>query len=128
MKLSQAKEYLPFVQAAADGKTIQNNNGGEWVDVTEPGFSMSPNSYRIKPSPTLRPWRPEEVPVGALLRPITTSSLNKDIELIIGVSTLEGNAVLYTGFGYERTAEVILRDKEHSLDQGKTWLPCGVLE
>jgi len=56
MKLSQAKDYLPFIQAAAEGKTIQGtpDNGKSWIDWEadeEIEFSDQPSSYRIKPDP-----------------------------------------------------------------------------
>jgi hypothetical protein len=45
MKLKDTAKYLPFVQVLADGKIVEYQ-------------------VRIKPTPTLRPWKPEEVPVG----------------------------------------------------------------
>jgi hypothetical protein len=52
MNKNNAKDFLPLVQALADGKTIQFDDGGDWVDVenliTDP---YDPDEYRIKPSP-----------------------------------------------------------------------------
>jgi hypothetical protein len=56
MTAENAKDFLPLVQALADGKTIQNKTCDGWVDL--PGnaiaFSNYPESYRIKPEP--REW------------------------------------------------------------------------
>ena len=35
MNKDNAKEFLPLVQALADGKTIQFKNAEKWVDITE---------------------------------------------------------------------------------------------
>lgn len=53
MNKDNAKDYLPLVQALADGKQIQSQLGLrlEWRDTNHPDFSMSPEQYRIKPEP-----------------------------------------------------------------------------
>lgn len=55
MNKSNAKDYLPLVQALADGKVVQmyNEVSGEWVDLGdgEIGLSLAPDLYRIKPEP-----------------------------------------------------------------------------
>lgn len=52
MNKQNAKDYLPLVQALADGKTIQlagyENN---WSDLDCPDFTATPNKHRIKPEP-----------------------------------------------------------------------------
>lgn len=69
MKLSQAKDYLPFVQAAAEGKTIQwQDTFGDWRDLSRSENIEGTSPIRIKPEPKLRPWKPEEVPVGAIVK------------------------------------------------------------
>lgn len=50
MNKDNAKDYLPLVQALADGKVIQVfacERG--WRDEAFPSFSMPANDYRIKP-------------------------------------------------------------------------------
>jgi hypothetical protein len=56
MNAQNAKEYLPFVQALAEGKTIQTKIGmsENWSDVGETYFEAYPINYRIKPEP--RRW------------------------------------------------------------------------
>lgn len=65
MNKNNAKEYLPLVQALAEGKTLQVNRMGEgnppkWLDLTshdgEVQFSCEPKFYRVKPEPR-RYWR-----------------------------------------------------------------------
>ena len=55
MNKETAKDFLPIVQALADGKTIQLMNCGEWFNVSSPDFSSLPCNYRIKPDP--REWK-----------------------------------------------------------------------
>jgi hypothetical protein len=66
MTATNAKDFLPLVQALADGKTIQNKTCDGWVDL--PGnaiaFSNYPESYRIKPEP--REWDMWVTPKGVL--------------------------------------------------------------
>jgi hypothetical protein len=123
MKLSQAKEYLPIIQAAAEGKTVQSFDEGIWRDwpLEEDCWFMSPASlYRVKPEPRLRPWKPEEVPVGALLR-LTAKTCDRF--LIVGFDL---GRIKY-GQWHDLPDEM-LRHYEHSLDGGNTWKPCGVEE
>ena len=52
MNKDTAKDYLPLVQALADGKTIQSNHNGEWFDLPSPSFCDPISLYRIKPEPS----------------------------------------------------------------------------
>ncbi len=57
MNIHTAKQFLPLVQALADGKTIQgcvDSVSGNWVDFetgSEVDFTDPPDHYRIKPEP-----------------------------------------------------------------------------
>lgn len=53
MNKDNAKEYLPLVQALADGKTIQFKSyiSSEWLDASTPTFTEPAFMYRIKPEP-----------------------------------------------------------------------------
>ena len=56
MNAENAKDYLPLVQALADGKIIQykSNLHNQWVD-TKNSYLLDPASrYRVKPEP--REW------------------------------------------------------------------------
>ena len=104
----------------ANGKTIQwrRRDQNEWSEVERDciGITFSWDwdtfQYRIKPEPKLRPWTADEVPLGAWFRP---KGRTWDRSLIAWVSC-EADRVLW------------LDEREHSLDGGKTWLPCGVEE
>lgn len=55
MNKDSAKDYLPLVQALADGRVIQwRNYAGDWLDSESPTMSDEPGRYRIKPEP--REW------------------------------------------------------------------------
>ncbi len=57
MNAQDAKDYLPLVQALADGKTIQHANGNGWYDKNEPDFTCPASYYRVKPeTPNPRHW------------------------------------------------------------------------
>ena len=52
MNKDNAREYLPLVQALAEGKTIQCRQvPGGWTDMDRLNFNAPPNEYRIKPEP-----------------------------------------------------------------------------
>ena len=65
MNAQNAREYLPLVQALADGKTLQTSCPSfGWHDVEEYHFVKSPRHYRIKPEPrTFEMWL---TPEGAM--------------------------------------------------------------
>lgn len=60
MTREEAKQLLPIIQAYAEGKTIQFQNGGKWADIYETDFHQSPNKYRIKPELKYRPFKDQE--------------------------------------------------------------------
>ena len=51
MNKYNAKDYLPLVQALADGKNIERDLLGLWVSCEDFLFTESPNCYRVKPEP-----------------------------------------------------------------------------
>ena len=77
--------------------------------------------FRLAPEPPAkkyRPWAPEEVPVGALIRAVGS----KWRGLILGV-TAPGRIEHFAG---RTDLCYACENHEHSIDNGKTWLPCGV--
>jgi hypothetical protein len=55
MNKDNAAQFLPLVQALADGKTIQyRDHQGLWKDGYQTSFVYDPEDYRIKPTP--REW------------------------------------------------------------------------
>lgn len=53
MNKDNARDYLPLVQALAEGKVIQSRmfSCDPWKDCARPDFTMDPSNYRIKPEP-----------------------------------------------------------------------------
>lgn len=132
MKLHQAKDILPIIQGIAAGKVLQAHNGdGVWKDwfiSDDIDFSAPPSQYRIKPEAKLRGWTAGEVPVDAIFRlkgdPSTWFRVAGAIKGHLKISLLEDY-----GSGFTTSDYWPLEEKcEHSVDGGKTWLPCGVLE
>lgn len=73
------------------------------------------------PEPKLRPWNLEEVPLGAWMREKRIGSLPS---LIVALT----DNSLWRGHGDRIDLDYAAKHYEHSTDNGKTWLPCGVLE
>ena len=63
MTREEAKEWLPIIQAWAEGKPIQYQiNPGSWViDINKDLYTSNPPSnYRIKPESKYRPFQSQE--------------------------------------------------------------------
>jgi len=129
MKLEQAKNLLPLLQAYAEGKTIEFKfSGSGWKAM---GSNETLNDewiyegrYRIAKEKKLRAWRPEEVPLGGWIK-------DKEAQfyyLILAVNN-KGVRVMDVGAPHTYPLEYLLSDNfKVSTDCGKTWLPCGVEE
>lgn len=81
MNKDTAKDFLPLVQAMADGKTIQLKHARSgWTDVKVMATYIEPDNYRIKPEPrevyvifntdgvVINTWRKEENAVDQISR------------------------------------------------------------
>ena len=124
--------YAELKKAHKEGKVIQCANKGfdNWDDCVKP-FWYDTLQYRIKSEPKYRPWKPEEVPVGAIVR---SKSLPDTKMLILWsghqnfdmatIATRKGDSDI----GFDKALNLLFADYQVSLDHGKTWLPCGVLE
>jgi hypothetical protein len=77
----------------------------------------------IPEEPKWRAWKPEEVPVGALIR--NKGRVNPHSKYV--VAGYDDGYVLY-GHGSRKARQSCFDHCEHSIDNGKTWLPCGVKE
>jgi hypothetical protein len=82
------------------------------------------NEYRFRlapepPAKRYRPWTPEEVPVGAQVR---YNGNSKSIRMLIVCN----NEPDLLGESKNWSYVDLLTSMEHSLDNGKTWIPCGV--
>ena len=121
MTREQTIEAIRIMQAFVDGKEVQylgkkwdskESFKQDWCYTLSPLWNWEHYDYRIKPTPVLRPWTADEVPLGAWMR----FKLIPSERYLITQSTL--SLPLQQWF----------QDREHSIDGGKTWLPCGVVE
>jgi hypothetical protein len=111
MNIEQTKEAIRIMQAFVDGKDVQSMYEGKWSLVHVPRWNWDDTQYRIKPTPVLRPWTADEVPLGSIMR----------------TKGLEGRCIIIdTETSDDRS--YWLNAREHSTDGGKTWHPCGVME
>lgn len=117
------KQLLPIIAAFAEGKEIEFLNfKGIWEKCNyaeKLAFDRPAGKYRVKPEPKLRPWKDGEIPLGALWKGkastfVFTAEWVNLFEIGINSNTIKP----------ENLAEIWL----HSLDNGRTWLPCGVME
>ena len=114
MTKQQAREAAAVMLAWADGKEVEYALRGHsnWEPNESPCWSWSGCDYRIKPTPVLRPWTADEVPLGAWMR----SKRNPQDRMLIHWVNSQADRELWLG------------KNEHSTDGGKNWLPCGVEE
>jgi len=79
MNKYNAKEFLPLVQALADGKTIQHycKDNGLWYDDTPCYFNLPPDSYRIKPE--VREWYVLEDPTDGKIYHCSDEIINSEV-------------------------------------------------
>lgn len=117
MTKEQAREAAAVMLGWADGKEVQYRSPDRdvWIDLhvedTLP-WDWTRFIYRLKPTPTLRPWKADEVPLGAWIR---FKDKPQDRHLLSWVS---GQA----------DRDMWLDEREHSTDGGLNWKPCGVEE
>ena len=120
MNKEQTKAAAEVMVAHANGATIEGKmkSSTHWQLLETPKWDWDCFIYRVKPQPKLRPWRPEEIPVGALVR---YKQEPTKIRLII--SNMDKDII-----GCGGTCDSLLQYMEHSLDHGATWKPCGVYD
>lgn len=111
-----------FVSGTNNGETITKHtyNGNFYYDGND-------SKLDLVPQPTLKQWRawkPEEVPLGAMIR--RPASMTNWRGIIKGV----WNNCVYVGGTQEFMIDqmLVIPSLEHSTDSGKSWHPCGVLE
>ena len=111
MNIEETKEAIRIMQAFVDGKEVEHWYYEMWVKIHVPRWDWGNTEYRIKPTPTFRPWTADEVPLGSIMR----------------TKGLEGRCIIIdTETSDDRS--YWLNAREHSTDGGKTWHPCGVME
>jgi len=114
MNKEQTIEAIKVMQAFVDGKEViaRHVGIGRWETLSSPKWNWEDCEYRIKPTPVLRPWTSDEVPLSAWMRK------KQDVShRWVVIDTADG---LWRQRWFE--------ESEHSTDKGVTWLPCGVME
>ena len=115
MTREQTIEAIRVMQAYVDGKDVDVRrllDGSVWMPSGAPCWDWLNGNYRIKPAATLRPWTADEVPLGAWMR----FKRNPQDRVLLGWVSVQSDRDLW------------LDEREHSIDGGKNWLPCGVVE
>jgi hypothetical protein len=112
MNIEETKEAIRIMQAFVDGKEVEFHCRDGWKQTDIPQWQFGATKYRIKPTTVLRPWTPDEVPLGAWGR---NPKYPKTRWLIDRTSSEENRMDWYKNY-------------EHSTDGGKTWSACGVVE
>ena len=112
MNKEQTIEAIKVMQAFVDGKEVTSmRTPGVTADDPYWNWANDISTYRIKPTPVLRPWTADEVPLGSIMR----------------TKGLEGRCIIIdTETSDDRS--YWLNAREHSTDGGKTWKECGVME
>jgi len=85
--------------------------------------TTSDNSFTVEVNgTTYRPWKSSsEVPFGALTRRRGGDGVS--VTIIVGTTN---TLSILTGQSGSHSAKFYLEYGEYSIDQGKTWQPCGV--
>jgi hypothetical protein len=129
MTREETKDAIRVMQAYVDGKEVEAFSPCQkWERVTAPRWGWDDTQYRIKPTPVLRPWTADEVPVDCWIRMIVGNNRYKWKPVTVqplGVITIPAD------IGYSlklNTWQFLATECEHSTDKGVTWHPCGVME
>lgn len=123
---SSPNEQMEAYMAWRSGERVESWNPAtkEWAELKSGYFITDSTILRRKPQPKLRKWRPEEVPVGAIVRQKANPKSRTMITAAVEGKVLSGCWAM----GDDWHGDWALEKTEYSVDMGKTWLPCGVVE
>jgi hypothetical protein len=130
MRAEDFKKLGEMLVQATTERPIQYNIGSaaepRWCD-GHAGleFNLPIDFYRIKPAAKLRAWRFSEVPISP---DVWFRNKHSGVWWRITYVNPSGEHSVAARDGKQKSAAVLMHEHEHSLDNGKTWLPCGVLE
>ena len=126
--MKTVEQMIEVMTAFKQGKQVQwrwtNDSSDNWRDLSKSDWDWCRADYRIKPEPKLRPWKSEEVPVGAVVK------FRMDNRRFVILACFKNNVCMASDSFHEIESYPldIFNGETYSLDHGKTWLPCGVLE
>lgn len=122
--ITSTLEKIKVMQAFCDGKEIQCLNkyeSDDTYDTTDyPVWNWDKFDYRVKPTPNLRLWTIDEVPLDAWYR-----SNDEDGSELVRIDTVSVKRTTINIAGTWYSLNNLMAWFEHSLDQGKTWRVCG---
>lgn len=107
--------------------------GMNWISCkTEPvKWNIYENrQFRIKPKPTYRPWRAEELTtkVGCIMRHKTERFGDAPVTMLLSVRGIWAHFICaVTAKQIDIAPNTLFEEYEHSTDGGKSYQPCGVL-
>ena len=101
-----------FKEGAQIESKLRDRRSLVWQKESNPSWDWFSYEFRIKPTPTLRPWTADEVPLGSVVRYKTDPQRRF---LLVNVET-------------ELRRLELLENCEVSAGCGFKWLPCGVVE
>lgn len=112
------------LKAMADGNAEWRfGSKGTWCPANHDSpVTESQYEFRAKPEPKFRPWKPEEVPVGARYRRKGETAY---CQTILGFTPA---GVTTSADDQNRPFDLMFDRCEYSTDGGKTFKPCGVLD
>lgn len=122
--------HLKLVAAYWDGELEFFHAEGGWRAANRAPHSESDLArYRIRPKPTLRPWKPEEVPPLALYWEEAFGKTVDGTKLWAVIIELRSTGFCHSG-DYSHPISLInaLGSGFYSTDGGKSWARCGVEE
>lgn len=129
MKAKNIDKIIVLLTALKQGKKLKHLTSAN-VDITVDNISIQrliyyPEEYTIRSTPHYRPWKSEEVPVGKLIR--FKGFDDGTCFLILGSDSAAKVALPVDNEIKWKDCNSVYNDYEHSLDNGLTWLPYGVL-
>ena len=94
MKRTCTEDYIKVMQAYVEGKQIQYDDYGIWIDIDDPDWDWHNCDYRIKPENKCRPYRDVEECWQEMLqhRPFGWIKSNEDghYAMVTTVDNVEG--------------------------------------
>ena len=94
MKRTCTEDYIKVMQAYVEGKQIQYDDDGMWIDIDDPDWDWHNCDYRIKPETNYRPFKNAEECWQEMLnhRPFGWIKSNEDghYAMVTTVDNVEG--------------------------------------